>query len=140
MASPLSLFGSSGRVLFLAAGLVVLIATAKATAPSTSLTTTADTRSPRLMAEAIAKNEHATLIERSGGFEIVYLVPFDKFLLSITGQPFTDARARAEATFLARYANGDKNRACSLHVVVTTPNFANPDHAIQEYPLSFCTP
>lgn len=77
------------------------------------------------------------MISRSDEFEILYMPTGAQFLISIIGSPFEESKRLAETSFLQSLGIS-QNQACQLNVIVTTPRFANPDQAGQEYKLSFC--
>lgn len=82
-------------------------------------------------------NQEDILIKNTVAFQIVYLKKQNKFLLSIRSSPFTQKRAEAEEQFL-KTLGIERQEACRLNVTITTPFFANPDYAGQEFSLSFC--
>ncbi len=77
------------------------------------------------------------LFVKEEDYQIVYLKPFNQFVISILGSPFNSVRKKAEARFLTNL-NISQEQACKLKVQVSTPNFANPDYAGRKYVLSFC--
>lgn len=77
------------------------------------------------------------LIKENTNYQIVYLSPFKQFILSILGSPFDKYKSEAEGELL-RVLGVDEKIVCQLDVVVNTPEFANPDLAGTNSPLSFC--
>lgn len=77
------------------------------------------------------------IIEKNSDYKIAYLNNFNSFLISITNSPFESQRILAEEKFLDELGISETD-ACKLEVQVTTPRFANPDHAGIIYGLSFC--
>jgi hypothetical protein len=77
------------------------------------------------------------LISNTKDYQINYFSKEDQFLISIIGRPFETARKPAEREFLTAL-NIDEETACDMNVIITTPNFANPNEAGKSYPLSFC--
>lgn len=75
--------------------------------------------------------------EETQDYQLVYIKPFNYFIVSVLGSPFEEARSKAEIAFL-NSLGVSKEDACKLDVVVNTPSFANPDFAGKDYPLSFC--
>ncbi len=71
------------------------------------------------------------------GYSIVYLAPFNKFLISITSSPFGTYRQQAEQALLS-LLNISQTDACKLSVKIATSSTINPDQAGTSYPLSFC--
>jgi hypothetical protein len=76
-------------------------------------------------------------INENPNFDIFYFKIDDTFLITITASPFEDKRNEAEQSFLEKMEI-DEEAACKLRVVITTPEFVNPDEATKNYPLSFC--
>jgi len=77
------------------------------------------------------------LITDNNQFQILYLKPFNQFLISILSPSFEEARIKAERQFLLSL-NISMEEACRLNVRLNTPQFVNPDLAGRDYPLSFC--
>lgn len=77
-----------------------------------------------------------TFLERDA-YTVSYFPDFDSILISITASPFQANRLEAEQDLL-RTLSLSAQDACKIDVTITTPNFANPDHAGQVYRLSFC--
>jgi len=75
--------------------------------------------------------------ENSKNFLIVKTEETGKYDIVILGSPFEKYRAEAEKAFLIKL-NVSEGEACSLNVVVGTVQFANPDEAGRDFPLSFC--
>ncbi|MBP6913111.1 MAG: hypothetical protein KBC00_00685 [Candidatus Levybacteria bacterium] len=78
-----------------------------------------------------------SLMTRGETYNLVYLKPFNEFLISITSSPFEINRQLAEQAFLERLGI-TKEQACQLTVTITTPVSVNNAEAGQKYPLSFC--
>jgi len=78
-----------------------------------------------------------TLFSQSKDYQILYFAQEKQFLISIIGSPFDQKRALAEQNFL-KILGIDKEAACQLKTVVSTPSFANPDQSGINYSLSFC--
>lgn len=76
-------------------------------------------------------------INNNPNFDIFYFKIDDTFLITITTSPFADKRNEAEQSFLEKMEI-DEETACKLRVVITTPEFVNPEEATKNYPLSFC--
>lgn len=78
-----------------------------------------------------------SLMQENPGYSLVYLRPFNEFLISITASPFEKNRKLAEEAFLLRMGITQTD-SCRLKVTITTPLSINPNEAGQSYPLSFC--
>lgn len=78
-----------------------------------------------------------SLMQENPGYSLVYLKPFNEFLISITSSPFEENRKKAEEAFLVRMGVTQED-ACRLKVTITTPLSINPNEAGVNYPLSFC--
>ena len=78
-----------------------------------------------------------SLMQEQASYNLVYLKPFNEFLISITASPFDINRKIAEDAFLKRMGITQQD-ACKLKVTITTPLSVNPNEAGQNYPLSFC--
>ncbi|HMS22271.1 MAG TPA: hypothetical protein PKA38_00755 [Candidatus Levybacteria bacterium] len=78
-----------------------------------------------------------SLMTRTETYNLVYLKPFNEFLISITGAPFEINRQLAEKAFLKRLGVTEE-QACQIKVTITTPVSVNPAEAGQKYQLSFC--
>ncbi len=78
-----------------------------------------------------------SLMTSTETYNLVYLKPFNEFLISITGAPFEVNRQLAEKAFLERVGI-TQEQACQIKVTITTPASVNPTEAGQKYPLSFC--
>lgn len=90
------------------------------------------------LSEVVETNKQGNkLVINESGYQILYLKEFDQFLISILQSPFETIRQEAEKEFL-RITQAEKDTACQLDVVITTPRFANPDLAGQTFYLSFC--
>lgn len=70
-------------------------------------------------------------------YEIVYLTPFQQFLITIKQTPFESNRIRAEADLL-RTLNISEADACKLNVQITMPGFVDEAYTGRIFPLSFC--
>lgn len=70
-------------------------------------------------------------------YGFVYFQKENQFLISITGSPFSTVKIQAENEFLTKLGI-DKDQACRLNVVITTPYYANPNESGKNYKLSFC--
>lgn len=70
-------------------------------------------------------------------YKIVYQKAFDTFYVGIGEPPFDETRREAEAAFL-ELLEANTRIACQLQVRVTGGPQANPGHAGEQYPLSFC--
>ncbi|MFH1971552.1 MAG: hypothetical protein ABIJ05_04180 [Patescibacteria group bacterium] len=77
-----------------------------------------------------------TFVDRQN-FQILYFSKENEFLISILGSPFEESRQEAEKEFL-KQLNINEEKACQLKVIISTPNFANPNESGQNYKLSFC--
>lgn len=77
------------------------------------------------------------VITETSSYTIFYFKSDDSFLLSITTSPFEENRVVAENDFLQQLEI-DEDKACRLDVATTTPAFANPDEAGNNWPLTFC--
>lgn len=79
------------------------------------------------------------VLAESQSFEIIFQPRYKKYIISITGAPFSKIRQLAEARFLL-VAGLTQLQACDYDVSVSTPYFANPQESGKIYPLSFCVP
>lgn len=77
------------------------------------------------------------LITDNDQFQILYLKPFNQFLISILSPSYEEARIKAERQFLLSLGIS-MDEACRLNVRLNTPQFVNPELAGRDYPLSFC--
>lgn len=82
-------------------------------------------------------NNGDVLVVDNERFQILYLAPFQQFLISILASPFDNIKKEAETDFLHSLAINE-DQACKLEVWVNTTQFTNPDYAGRDYPLSFC--
>jgi len=87
-------------------------------------------------AQVINENGDA-VVNKSEDHETIYFPTGSQFLISIIGSPFDEAKLKAEVSFLQSLGIS-QDEACRLNVIITTPRFANPEQAGQEYKLSFC--
>ncbi len=78
-----------------------------------------------------------SLMEEASEFRLIYLKPFNKFLISIKSSPFEENRQKAERAFLERLEISE-NEACNLPVEISTTASINPNEAGQIFKLSFC--
>lgn len=78
-----------------------------------------------------------SLMTQASVYELIYLKPFNEFLISITASPFEANRKLAEEAFLKRLGVTEKE-ACNLKVNITTRASVNPNEAGKKYKLSFC--
>lgn len=78
-----------------------------------------------------------SLMQKDPVYSLVYLKPFEEFIISITASPFEENRKKAEQAFLLRMGVTQED-ACKLKVTITTPLSINPNEAGNKYPLSFC--
>ena len=78
-----------------------------------------------------------TLIVNAENYHITYFSKEDQFLISILASPFEEVRKVAEIDFIQTLGI-DKETACKIGVIITTPSFANKDEAGKNYNLSFC--
>lgn len=77
------------------------------------------------------------LLADTATYRIVYQKAFDTFYVGIGEPPFEQVRKEAELAFL-KLLEADESVACELQVRVTAGPAANPGHAGEYYPLSFC--
>jgi len=70
-------------------------------------------------------------------YDIVYLAPFQEFIIEILNTPFISARNQAEFEFLKQLGI-TQDEACSLKVSLATPYRINPTEAGKKFDLSFC--
>jgi len=82
--------------------------------------------------------EGDSLMIQTNEYRLIYLKPFNKFLISIIASPFEENRQRAEEALLTRLEITE-TEACKLLVETTTPYSINPQEAGQIYGLSFCS-
>lgn len=78
-----------------------------------------------------------SLMVNDPSYRLVYLKPFNKFLITITSSPFEENRQKGEKALLERL-DITRKEACSLPVEITTTEDVNPQEAGQIYGLSFC--
>lgn len=83
------------------------------------------------------RQQEYTVYDEGADYEIIYINQNDQYLISISGSPFEEKRKLAEQNFLKTFKI-NKEEACKLNVVITTPTFANPKEAGINYKLSFC--
>ena len=76
------------------------------------------------------------LLREGGGYQIVYLKSYNRFLLWISGKPFDAVRARAEEDFLQTVSGSSERDACARDVRVVPAQFVYPGR--QWETLSFC--
>lgn len=76
-------------------------------------------------------------VQKTKDFEIVYLAPFEEFIIDILASPFEVIRPQAEQAFL-KQLNITQTEACKLTVSVSTTTTANPNDSGRRHPLSFC--
>ncbi len=76
-------------------------------------------------------------VAKTPEYEILYEPADEAFLIGITSSPFESTRPYAESAFL-KLLDITPTTACTLKVTITTPFFINPDHAGNNYRLSFC--
>jgi len=91
---------------------------------------------PNPSPEVINKQGDTILFENND-FQIVWLAQSNSYTISILSSPFAEIRSQAEQK-LGEVLNKSPQDLCLFNVTVTTPNFANPDEAGNEYGLSFC--
>jgi hypothetical protein len=77
------------------------------------------------------------LIVNTENYHITYFSKEDQFLITILSSPFEEVRKVAEIDFIQTLGI-DKETACKIGVIITTPAFANRDEAGKNYKLSFC--
>jgi len=82
-------------------------------------------------------DNYSITILKEKNYHIFYFKKENKFLISIVGYPFDMWREEGEKAFVDVLGISKRN-ACKLNVEISTPYFANPDKAGQQYPLSFC--
>ena len=70
-------------------------------------------------------------------YEVVYLNPFNEFLITIKQTPFDENRIRAEQDLL-RTLDITEEDACKLQVTIGMPGFVDPEYTGRNFPLSFC--
>lgn len=75
--------------------------------------------------------------EKNNQFELVYLAPFEEFIIDVRGSPFATTRMQAEQAFLKKLGITQED-ACKLNVSLGTPAYINPQEAGRRYELSFC--
>lgn len=86
--------------------------------------------------KAINNNGDLSLT-KNDKYEIIFFAKSEQFLISILDPSFDEVRSEAEKTFLENFG-GDRDKACKLNVIITTPRWVNRTETGKEYPLSFC--
>lgn len=76
-------------------------------------------------------------IKKNRLYELVYLAPFQEFIIDVLGSPFSTARLQAEQAFLKELGIAEEE-ACKLKVSVGTTYRVNPEEAGMKFGLSFC--
>jgi len=90
------------------------------------------------LSHAIETNSRGDmLLINNPEYQIIYFAKEDQFLISIQKSPFEEWRQKAEEEFL-QITKAEKRIACQLNVVVSTPQFANPEESGKIFPPSFC--
>lgn len=78
-----------------------------------------------------------TLIVSNVEYNITYYPLDEAFLIVILRWPFDEIREKAEQDFLESLTIS-KEQACKLAVYITTPRYANPEYAGNNWRLSWC--
>lgn len=76
-------------------------------------------------------------IRKTKLYDIVYLAPFQEFIIEVLAKPFQATRLQAERAFLQQLAI-TQEEACKLRVSLGTPYDVNPVEAGTKFGLSFC--
>lgn len=76
-------------------------------------------------------------IQKTGLYDIVYLAPFQEFIIEVLAKPFESTRQQAEQEFLQQLGI-TQEAACRLKVSIGTPLDVNPTEAGTKFGLSFC--
>ena len=74
---------------------------------------------------------------KKDGYNILYEFQFNQFLISILDSPFRELKKTAENDLIS-VLGINKQDACKLNVVISTPLFANSEEAGKNYKMSFC--
>jgi len=90
-----------------------------------------------LIEGTVIDNKGDTVITEKPEFEIIYLAPFNQFIITVLATPFESVRQKAEAEFLQKIGT-TKEDACKLDVTIGTTYDVDPINAGTNFPLSFC--
>lgn len=93
-------------------------------------------KNPYISPVELSKNADSLMV-RTDKYDLVYIKPYEQFLITINASPFESNRLEAEQAFLERLEISQEE-ACSLNVFVSTPYSVNPDESGTNYRLSFC--
>jgi len=77
------------------------------------------------------------LFFNNSAYQLVYFSKEDQYLISILSSPFDDIRDEAEKKFV-EVLETDKETACILNVVVSSPYNINPAQGAKKFGLSWC--
>ena len=86
----------------------------------------------------VSMDRTSVTIQETAAYNIAYYEPDHSFNIVVTKTPFDATRAQAEATFIQDLGIS-RTDACKLNVKVGAPSWVDPEHAGQNFRLSYCT-